>query len=103
MERRDQVCSLRTRHVEFHRTIPSLFNIPGRSQVCSEPISTSHVVSGTLGGAFILDYLGAKYTMVSVKSRFEDSSFETDLGMEQITGLLLQAVVGFIMSGLYQK
>jgi len=41
--------------------------------------------------------------MVSVKSRFEDPSFETDLGMEQITGLLLQAVVGFIMSGLYQK
>ncbi|KAJ3510088.1 hypothetical protein NLJ89_g4872 [Agrocybe chaxingu] len=36
---------------------------------------------GTLGGAFIVDYLGPKYTM--------------------ITGLLCQAVVGFIMSGLY--
>ncbi|KAF8962743.1 major facilitator superfamily domain-containing protein [Flammula alnicola] len=38
---------------------------------------------GTLGGAFIVDRLGAKYTM--------------------ITGLLLQAVVGFIMSGAYSK
>ncbi|KAH9046851.1 MFS Git1p-related glycerophosphoinositol and glycerophosphocholine permease [Lactarius hengduanensis] len=36
---------------------------------------------GTIGGAFIVDYLGPKYTM--------------------ITGLLLQAIVGFIMSGLY--
>jgi MFS family permease len=36
---------------------------------------------GTLGGAFIVDYLGPKYTM--------------------ITGLLLQALIGFIMSGLY--
>ncbi|KIM39748.1 hypothetical protein M413DRAFT_28942 [Hebeloma cylindrosporum] len=36
---------------------------------------------GTIGGAFIVDYLGPKYTM--------------------ITGLLLQAVVGFLMSGLY--
>jgi len=36
---------------------------------------------GTLGGAFIVDYLGPKYTM--------------------ITGLLLQAIIGFIMSGLY--
>ncbi|KAL9714381.1 glycerophosphoinositol permease [Leucoagaricus gongylophorus] len=39
--------------------------------------------AGTLGGAFILDYLGPKYTM--------------------ITGLLLQAIVGFIMSGLYKQ
>jgi len=36
---------------------------------------------GTIIGAFVVDYLGAKYTM--------------------ITGLLLQAVIGFIMSGLY--
>ncbi|PFH52919.1 hypothetical protein AMATHDRAFT_1657 [Amanita thiersii Skay4041] len=36
---------------------------------------------GTLGGAFIVDYLGPKYTMIA--------------------GLILQAVVGFIMSGLY--
>ncbi|PPQ67528.1 hypothetical protein CVT25_006069 [Psilocybe cyanescens] len=36
---------------------------------------------GTLGGAFIVDRLGAKWTM--------------------ITGLLLQAIIGFIMSGLY--
>ncbi|KAF8874002.1 major facilitator superfamily domain-containing protein [Infundibulicybe gibba] len=38
---------------------------------------------GTLGGAFIVDYLGPKWTM--------------------ITGLLLQAVIGFIMSGLYAQ
>ncbi|KAH9481417.1 Glycerophosphocholine permease GIT4 [Psilocybe cubensis] len=36
---------------------------------------------GTLGGAFIVDHLGAKRTMIA--------------------GLLLQAVIGFIMSGLY--
>jgi len=67
------------------------------------PLISHVVLLGTLGGAFILDYLGAKYTMVSVKSRFEDPSCGTDFGSEQITGLLLQAVVGFIMSGLYQK
>lgn len=38
---------------------------------------------GTLGGAFFVDYLGPKYTM--------------------ITGLVCQAVIGFIMSGLYEK
>ncbi|KAG5636990.1 hypothetical protein H0H81_006166 [Sphagnurus paluster] len=36
---------------------------------------------GTLVGAFVVDYLGPKYTM--------------------ITGLLLQAVIGFFMSGFY--
>ena len=36
---------------------------------------------GTIGGAFIVDYLGPKYTM--------------------ILGLLSQAVIGFIMSGAY--
>lgn len=36
---------------------------------------------GTIGGAFIVDYLGPKYTM--------------------IVGLLSQAVIGFIMSGAY--
>ncbi|KAL9715609.1 glycerophosphoinositol permease [Leucoagaricus gongylophorus] len=40
-------------------------------------------IPGTLGGAFIVDYLGSKYTM--------------------ITGLVLQAIVGFIMSGLYKQ
>ncbi|KAF5359638.1 hypothetical protein D9756_003128 [Leucocoprinus leucothites] len=38
---------------------------------------------GTFGGAFILDYLGPKYTLV--------------------VSLLLQAVIGFIMSGLYER
>lgn len=37
---------------------------------------------GTIGGAFIVDYLGPKWTM--------------------ITGLLFQALIGFIMSGLYK-
>ena len=36
---------------------------------------------GTLIGAFVVDKLGPKYTM--------------------ITGLLLQAIIGFIMSGAY--
>ncbi|RDB26292.1 hypothetical protein Hypma_006812 [Hypsizygus marmoreus] len=38
---------------------------------------------GTLIGAFVLDYLGPKYTM--------------------ITGLLLQAIIGFFMSGFYTQ
>jgi sugar phosphate permease len=38
---------------------------------------------GTIGGAFVVDYLGPKRTM--------------------ITGLLFQAVIGFIMSGLYKQ
>jgi len=45
-------------------TVINLFNMPG-----------------TIGGAFVVDYLGPKYTM--------------------ITGLVLQAIIGFIMSGLY--
>lgn len=40
-------------------------------------------IPGTIGGAFVVDYLGPKYT--------------------QITGLLCQAVIGFIMSGLYTQ
>lgn len=38
---------------------------------------------GTLGGAFVVDYLGPKWCM--------------------ITGLLLQAIIGFIMSGAYTQ
>lgn len=38
---------------------------------------------GTIIGAFIIDYLGPKRTMIS--------------------GLLAQAIVGFIMSGLYKQ
>ncbi|KIP08049.1 hypothetical protein PHLGIDRAFT_127292 [Phlebiopsis gigantea 11061_1 CR5-6] len=38
---------------------------------------------GTLGGAFVVDILGPKYTM--------------------ITGLVCQAIIGFIMSGLYKQ
>jgi hypothetical protein len=38
---------------------------------------------GTLIGAFVVDYLGPKWTMIA--------------------GLLAQAVIGFIMSGLYTQ
>jgi len=38
---------------------------------------------GTILGAFVLDYIGPKYTL--------------------IMGLMLQAIIGFIMSGLYSK
>lgn len=38
---------------------------------------------GTIIGAFVVDYLGPKWTM--------------------IVGLLAQAVIGFIMSGLYTQ
>ena len=38
---------------------------------------------GTIIGAFCVDYIGPKYTM--------------------IIGLLCQAVIGFIMSGLYKQ
>jgi len=38
---------------------------------------------GTIGGAFVVDYLGPKYNM--------------------ILGLVLQAIIGFIMSGLYAQ
>ncbi|KAG7095028.1 hypothetical protein E1B28_005819 [Marasmius oreades] len=40
-------------------------------------------IPGTVIGAFIIDYLGPKYTMIA--------------------GLLAQAVIGFIMSGLYTR
>jgi len=61
-------------------------NITGGSTALSVVFGWNVVINlfympGTLIGAFVVDYLGAKYTM--------------------ITGLLLQALVGFIMSGLY--
>ncbi|KAI0661552.1 metabolite transporter [Cubamyces menziesii] len=40
-------------------------------------------IPGTVGGAFVVDYLGPKYTM--------------------ILGLVSQAIIGFIMSGLYTQ
>ena len=52
---------------------------------------------GTIIGAFIVDYLGAKYTMVS-SLFYPPSSLST---RTQITGLILQAIIGFIMSGAY--
>jgi hypothetical protein len=52
---------------------------------------------GTLGGAFLVDYLGPKNTMVCGMS-FGMTVIDE---IVQITGLLCQAVIGFIMSGLY--
>jgi MFS family permease len=46
-------------------------------------VSNLFYIPGTVIGAFVVDYLGAKNTM--------------------IVGLLLQALIGFIMSGLYSK
>ncbi|KZT29812.1 MFS Git1p-related glycerophosphoinositol and glycerophosphocholine permease [Neolentinus lepideus HHB14362 ss-1] len=40
-------------------------------------------IPGTVGGAFVVDYLGPKYC--------------------QILGLVMQAIIGFIMSGLYTR
>lgn len=63
-----------------------LDNVTGGSDSLSVVFGWNVVINlfyipGTLGGAFVIDYLGVKYTM--------------------ITGLVLQAIVGFIMSGLY--
>ncbi|KAF9488887.1 putative metabolite transporter [Pleurotus eryngii] len=55
---------------------------PAKYGPLSDPSSLFYM-PGTLGGAFIVDYLGPKYTM--------------------ITGLLAQAVIGFIMSGAYER
>lgn len=63
-------------------------NVTGKSSDLAVVFGWNVVINlfympGTLGGAFVVDYLGPKYTM--------------------ITGLLLQAVIGFIMSGLYKQ
>jgi len=61
-------------------------NITGGSSALSTVFGWNTIINlfympGTLSGAFIVDYLGPKHTM--------------------IIGLLLQAVIGFIMSGAY--
>ncbi|EKM48613.1 uncharacterized protein PHACADRAFT_266256 [Phanerochaete carnosa HHB-10118-sp] len=63
-------------------------NITGGSDSLTVVFGWSVVINlfympGTIIGAFVVDYLGPKYTM--------------------ITGLLCQAVIGFIMSGLYRQ
>ncbi|CCM00079.1 uncharacterized protein FIBRA_02106 [Fibroporia radiculosa] len=63
-------------------------NITGGSSALSVVFGWNTVINlfympGTIGGAFLVDYLGPKYTM--------------------IFGLLCQAVIGFIMSGLYNQ
>lgn len=59
--------------------------------------------AGTMIGAFVVDYLGPKYTMVRPPQKFLHVFHHNFLGALQITGLLLQAIIGFIMSGLYTK
>ena len=56
-------------------------------------------IPGTVGGAFIVDFFGPKWTMVSVASPCDSLLWLN--GSFQIIGLLSQAVIGFIMSGLY--
>jgi Na+/melibiose symporter-like transporter len=63
-------------------------NITGGSESLSVVLGWNVVINlfympGTLIGAFIVDYFGPKYTMIG--------------------GLLCQAVIGFIMSGLYER
>ena len=56
-------------------------------------------IPGTVGGAFVVDFFGPKWTMVSVVSLCDSLLCLND--SFQIIGLLSQAVIGFIMSGLY--
>jgi MFS family permease len=63
-------------------------NITGGSDAISVVLGWNIVINlfympGTIGGAFIVDYLGPKYTL--------------------IVGLLLQSIIGYIMSGLYKQ
>ena len=57
---------------------------------------------GTLIGAFVVDWLGPKYTMVSPHIGVARPIADCPAHI-QITGLLCQAVIGFIMSGLYTQ
>lgn len=66
--------------------------------ICVTHCVIANYFLGTIIGAFVVDYLGAKYTMVSSLFFYSASS---RLTRAQITGLLLQAVIGFIMSGAY--
>ncbi|KAF8886208.1 major facilitator superfamily domain-containing protein [Infundibulicybe gibba] len=63
-------------------------NVTGGSDSLSVVLGWGVVINlfympGTIGGAFVVDYIGAKNTL--------------------ILGLLSQAVIGFIMSGLYKQ
>ena len=66
-------------------SLHSLLNVPGMlAPMNPSPYSllTAHI-KGNIVGAFCIDFLGPKYS--------------------QVTGLLLQSVVGFIMCGLYPQ
>ncbi|KAI6102090.1 major facilitator superfamily domain-containing protein [Pisolithus sp. B1] len=55
-------------------------------------------IPGTVIGAFLVDYIGPKTTMLCIA--YFQLHVHSDL-LHQIVGLLSQAVIGFIMSGLY--
>ena len=55
---------------------------------------------GTIIGAYIVDYLGPKNTMVCPSLPIV-SCYHILKNASQVLGLVSQAVVGFIMSGLY--
>jgi hypothetical protein len=55
-------------------------------------------VVGAIGGALITDVLGAKNTMVKLPRRV----VTLYLSCIQLLGLLSQALIGFLMSGLYK-
>ncbi|PPQ69137.1 hypothetical protein CVT24_000003 [Panaeolus cyanescens] len=63
-------------------------------------------IPGAMGGAFMIDYIGPKWTMVifSASAALQGSNFaQYSASDSQIIGLLCQAVVGFLMSSLYAK
>ncbi|KAG6807552.1 hypothetical protein H0H92_007117 [Tricholoma furcatifolium] len=75
-----------SRLINIHSQIPPRLSITGNSDSLSVVFGWNVVINlfympGTFIGAFVVDYLGPKYTM--------------------ITGLLLQAIIGFFMSGFY--
>lgn len=76
---------------------PSLFYMPGTSILFSI-VRSIKLLLGTIIGAFIVDYLGPKYTMVSVVAFSFTKATDESI---QIFGLIAQAIVGFFMSGFY--
>jgi len=53
-------------------------------------VSRRLISLGTLGGAFVVDYLGAKYTMVSVKLRIGDRVIGTMMGWNRLRVLFFR-------------
>ena len=96
MERRDQVRVSGPLVMFFnhsHWTNSQLVQYP--RQVASRLtllfiVSRRLVSLGTLGGAFVVDYLGAKYTMVSVKLRVGDRVIGLMMGWNRLRVLFFR-------------